>query len=898
MNRFQTYFYCIGLFFFSSCRSVFALDLSAITVFGCDEQGLVDIRYRFNTGPVDACWDIFVYEGEVCKKENQENIQWLNHPSDHTIDLSLTPGTHVFTIHFDYLAIEAKHVGINLTFNGRTRMPIITAMSKPSISRPLQEEFFPNAAPKTMGWPITDVPGSGVLSAMVPAAGIQDYIFDEHGAKVTLKRFWIAAPEVFGNLDYVGSGNPQSNQNPDWVGQLVLEVEEAVPQPSDFFLWLQTTAGMTLGGPDYTEAWKGQYDYRNTVPPFSFLYDQKSSHGLLPQWRQKVSTRKIDANRTAQTLTYTDPETALEVRWQGVEYRDYHTVEWTVYLANKGEKETPIIENLLALDTSFSRGWESEFQLHYNRGDFCVINSYEPLQKVLPPNENFRLAPAGGRPTNTEFPYFNINVGKEGLIAVIGWPGQWAATFSRDDQKTLTLRAGQELTHFKLLPGEEVRSPLVVLQFRDQGTWIDGQNQWRRWMKEYSMPKPGGQLPPPLLLASSSRAYIEMQGANTENQIMFIQRYLEEDMKLDYWWMDAGWYQCGDPPNWGVVGTWEVDKKRFPSGFKPISDFAHAHDMKILVWFEPERVHPGTWIAETHPEWVFGGTGGGLLKLNEPEVLDWLVNHMDKLITDNGMDLYREDFNIDPLGFWRGNDAPDRQGITENHFVTNFLAYWDELLRRHPDMFIDTCASGGRRLDLETLRRSAPLWRSDYAYEPIGHQGQTYGLSLWLPYHGTGTVAHVAAPYYGAGATPVQPYAFWSNSASSLVVTLDIRNRELDYDALRKLFQQWRLVSGYYYGDFYPLLPYSLDHTVWMAWQFDRPEIGEGMVQVFRRADSDYFGRTIKLLSLDPEARYECTNLDTPDKAALTGQELMQKGVKISMEEQPGVVTLMYRKIK
>ena len=90
-------------------------------------------------------------------------------------------------------------------------------------------------------------------------------------------------------------------------------------------------------------------------------------------------------------------------------------------------------------------------------------------------------------------------------------------------------------------------------------------------------------------------------------------------------------------------------------------------------------------------------------------------------------------------------------------------------------MLIDTCASGGRRNDLETLRRAVPLWRSDYAFEPIGHQCMTYGISLWMPYHGTGTVACVDAGYYGGGLTPVEPYAFWSNVAPSLGSGIDIR---------------------------------------------------------------------------------------------------------------------------
>ncbi|MBM4041336.1 MAG: alpha-galactosidase, partial [Planctomycetes bacterium] len=426
------------------------------------------------------------------------------------------------------------------------------------------------------------------------------------------------------------------------------------------------------------------------------------------------------------------------------------------------------------------------------------------------------------------------------------------------------------------------------------GDWIRAQNLWRRWMMAHSMPKPGGKLPPPQFVAASSRAYNEMIDANTENQIMFINRFLEEGLKLDYWWMDAGWYI--QQKGWPQVGTWEVDPKRFPKGFKPISDHAHAKGLGILVWFEPERVADGTWLAEKHPEWLLGKPGGNrLLNLGNDEARKWLTDHVDKLLTEQGIDLYRQDFNFDPLGYWRANDPPDRQGITEIKHVTGYLAYWDELRRRHPNMLIDSCASGGRRNDLETMRRAVPLWRSDYAFEATGHQGMTYGLSFWLPYHGTGTVACDNAPYYGGGKTPVQPYAFWSNAAPSLGCGIDLRVRDIDYEKLRKLVAQWRAISKHYYGDFYPLTSYTLDNGVWMAWQFDGPAAGEGVVQAFRRPDSPYLTAQFRLRGLDPAADYTVTNLDDGKPAKLPGRQLLDGGLLVTIPERPGVAILTYK---
>ena len=630
------------------------------------------------------------------------------------------------------------------------------------------------------------------------------------------------------------------------------------------------------------------------TPPFSFVYGGKPSADLLKSWKVERVERRLDDARTGHTITCTDPDTGLALRCEGIEYHDFPTVEWTLHFKNTGAADTPLLENIQALDLRLERGDTGEFVLHHNVGSPANGNDYGPLETKLEAKTTKRVGAAGGRPTNTDMSYFNIaSTVDDGLIAVVGWPGQWAADFARDGGKGLRVTAGQELTRFKLLPGEEVRSPLIVLQFW-KGGHARSQNVWRRWMMAHGMPKPGGRLPAPMVEGCSSRAYEEMIKADADKQIMFINRYLEEKIKIDYWWMDAGWYI--QEKGWPQVGTWEIDPKRFPDGFKPVSAHARANGVKILVWFEPERVAEGTWLAENRPEWILGGRKGGLLNLGDDAAREWLTEHVDRLITEQGIDLYRQDFNMDPLDFWRKNDAEDRQGITEIRHVTGYLAYWDELRRRHPDMLIDSCASGGRRNDLETMRRAVPLWRSDYAFEPVGHQCMTYGISQWIPFHGTGTVGCVDAGYYGGGLTPVQPYAFWSNAAPSINCGFDMRVREMDYDALRGLFGAWRGLSANYYGDFWPLTPYTMDKGAWIAWQFNRPGEGAGMVQAFRRAASIYTDARLPLKDLDPAAEYELTDVSTGASTTLTGAELMDAGLPARMTERPQALVVSYKK--
>lgn len=617
--------------------------------------------------------------------------------------------------------------------------------------------------------------------------------------------------------------------------------------------------------------------------PYSFRYDGQPIRELMKRWPVRREVRRLDEARNQYTLVHKDPKTGLEVRCVAVAYDDFPVVEWTVHFTNTGKVPTPILENIQALDAVLERNDEGEFVLHHSKGTPNSPTDYQPLETVLEEHTLKRVTAAGGRPTNSDLCYFNVEWPGEGVIIALGWPGQWAANFARGRGRDLRVVAGQETTHFKLLPGEEIRTPLVALLFWE-GDWIHGQNLWRRWMIAHNLPRPGGKLPPPQAAAGSFRQYNEMQEATEENQKMFFDRYLQERIQPDYWWMDAGWYPFKD--GWWNTGTWEPDPKRFPRGLRAVSDYVHSKGAKTLVWFEPERVYQGTWLFQNHPEWLLGPEEKQkLFDLGNPQALQWLSEHIDKLLQEQGIDLYRQDFNIDPLPYWRYNEAADRQGINENHYVVGYLAYWDELRRRHPDMLIDTCASGGRRNDLETLRRAVPLWRSDYAFNVSGMQQLTYGIALWIP-------------YFGTGVNTFDAYGFRSQMTPALNMAWDFRRENRDYETLRHLVAQWRQVAELYYGDYYPLSPYSASDKDWLAWQFNRPEQGDGMVQVFRRPESAYQSARFKLQGLEPAARYRITNFDVDGSTQMTGRELVERGLAVTFDRQPDSAIITYRRVK
>ena len=617
-------------------------------------------------------------------------------------------------------------------------------------------------------------------------------------------------------------------------------------------------------------------------PPFSFELDGKSSSTFLSSWQVEREQHRLDPQRTAYSFRYRDPSSSLEVRGQAVVYNDFPTAEWTLYFKNLSSSASGMLTNIRPIDTEFERGNEARVIVHHSKGSMAQATDFAPSADSLALGGAQHFASRGGRPSDGDMPYFNLAWLHRGIIAAVGWPGQWDLTVSREHPEGVRMAGGQSATHFRLNPGEEVRTPLIVVQFWS-GDWIAGQNVWRRWMMEHNLPRPAGQLPPPQIAAASAHFTVEMQEANEANQKKYLMEMLDRGVPIDHWWMDAGWYPY--QKNWSHVGTWEVDPTRFPHGLRPITDLGHEHGVKSILWFEPERVTAGSWLATHHPEWLIGPAGKDqLLFLGNKDAWNWLVNHISTIIKDQGIDVYRQDFNFEPLPRWQSNDKPDRQGISEIEHVEGYLAYFDELRRRFPNLMIDTCASGGRRLDLETLRRAVPLWRSDYPYGAVPMQMQTYGLTLWVP-------------YFGTSAGSLDPYTFRSEITPAIGVGPDPK---VEGDLLKlqlKLIAQWRQVSKFYFGDFFPLTEYGDDQTAWMAWQWGATDGKAGMVQAFRRESSPFTSATFRLRNLDASATYTVEDLDSDETVRISGRDLLEKGLPVTLSKTPAAALLRYEKV-
>ena len=651
------------------------------------------------------------------------------------------------------------------------------------------------------------------------------------------------------------------------------------------------------------EAWLDTNFSRNVLPPFSFVYNGRHSSEFLRDWKFTKEEIREDGTKKEFVFTYSSPEKGLVVRCEAVVFKDFPAIEWVLKFRNEGKTDTPIIENIKALDYLFKG--EGEFVLHRALGSNAQRDDFAPVEESLKQGNEIRIAPLGGRSSHTtSLPFLNLeDKGKGGVIISIGWSGQWLAEFEKKEEG-VQVAAGTELVHLKLHPGEEIRTPRISLLFWEGEDYLSSQNLFRKFLIAHHIPKIKGKPVTLPFSCSSSGPPDEANRASVENQIEFVKPFIE-NYGVEYLWIDAGWFVGGWPNG---VGNWFPRPDGFPKGFRPLVQEIKKMGMKgLILWFEPERVFQGTWIDKEHHDWVIWlpGNPNGLLNLGNKEALKWLTEHLSKMIEEEGISVYRQDFNMDPLPYWRSADPPDRQGITEIRHIEGLYKLWDELLRRHPGLIIDNCASGGRRIDLETISRSVMLWRTDYQYfEPNGQQCHTYGISFYLPTTATSCGypnAYLFRSVMGNGMgiwVPWNPNAPYEIYRQFLPPMVDWEPRKpFPMELAKGLVEEFKQAREFFYGDYYPLSPYSTSEDAWIAYQFHREDLRGGIALVFRRQNCPQKDFLINFKGLNPSRRYELIISDDKlekKRRVLSGKRLME-GIIVNIEQAPGSLLIFYK---
>jgi len=205
----------------------------------------------------------------------------------------------------------------------------------------------------------------------------------------------------------------------------------------------QTSLVLPKGKRD-VEQWVTRYFARQGQKPFSFTYDGQPSSAFLKTWGYKVQRKPMAVSGATNIIyTYTAPDGTLRVDCDVKIYRPQQAVMWTLRFTNTGREKSKTIANVRTTDLLLHNNVVAPFTLHYTRGSNAGPDDFAPYQRVLDGTDELVLRPEGGRSSQLNFPFFNIDTGSgHGMIAAIGWTGTWKANFKPEGEGRLQFATG------------------------------------------------------------------------------------------------------------------------------------------------------------------------------------------------------------------------------------------------------------------------------------------------------------------------------------------------------------------------------------------------------------------------------------------------------------------------
>ena len=651
--------------------------------------------------------------------------------------------------------------------------------------------------------------------------------------------------------------------------------------------------------------------------PFTFRYNDKKLCGFPAAEFQLLSKETTDNGEKIVSTVHFSYDDTLHVDLQYVFYPLHGASDWTVTFTNLGNENSGIISDaasILSFDGTYP-------MLKGILGDHD--NWYRPYAMDLSSNP-VHFESNSGRPTHKRFPYFNLEHGDGGTMLAIGWSGTWSADFRYDKKsgKTTYIAHSVNKLHTYLKPGESIRTALFVCAPYTVREENYATNYWRSWFIHSNLPradKSGNPIKPfSTSCLASDTGLPNTDGSISERYFTWrpsLEKMIEEDIKVDVRWMDAGWYVAPDgrspdgstlENDWHTtIGTWELDPVKWPgNSFRESTDFARENGMRTMMWFEPERVTDVASLEKNYgyrPEWAIHGY---INNIGDPSCLAWTLGRITKTLSENRVEIYREDNNCNPGEVWHYLDeleGADRVGFTEANVVNAHYRMWDAIIDCTTSYggcgYVDSCASGGGRNDLESLRRGIPFLRSDYDRTSTALRlSMTTAFNKWIPF--CGACSKEKGGQLDATGV-IDPYVW---RASYLpVMNIDsqyVQDPGQDFDVLRTGLKEWKRLKEYLLADFYV-------HTHWhteseksdfTAYSFFDEEKQAGILLAFRQEECKESVLSVTLPFVPENAVCVLTDEDTGDEIRVSGTEMAECGFTLSFDN-PRAARLLWIKV-
>jgi len=408
--------------------------------------------------------------------------------------------------------------------------------------------------------------------------------------------------------------------------------------------------------------------------------------------------------------------------------------KWAV-VTNTGKKDNIHIENLQSGNVVLPA---NQYILSHKGGEWG--HEFQPQQTLLTPgiktlkSDDF-LAYANPswymiQPEKT----FNQQDG-DTWYGCLAYSGNYRVDFNLPYSGNLQITTGINFwdSWWNLEPGKSLTTPKMVIGYTSKGAQTASQNL-HAYINKTVLPATHRNDMRPVLYNSW---YATEFNISEEQQIKIAE--IAKETGVELFVIDDGWFK-GRVDDKGGLGDWEADKNKFPAGLQPMIKKVNELGMKFGIWVEPEMVNPNSDLYRKHPDWVLYFPNRKqnkfrnqlMLNLAREDVYQYLLKSLDKLLSENNIDFIKWDRN-------RGLTEPGwpsaplgMQREVRLRFTDNLYRLIDELKKRHPKVWFESCSGGGGRPDLGILSRMDQVWTSDNT-DPIDRTMIQYSYLDLLP---------------------------------------------------------------------------------------------------------------------------------------------------------------------
>lgn len=514
-----------------------------------------------------------------------------------------------------------------------------------------------------------------------------------------------------------------------------------------------------------------------------------------------------------------------------------------------------------------------------------------------------------GRSSNFDLPIImvkaGIDTGSPGFFIGMEWSATWCMHVAVEpDGSCLELSGGIEIQDLTLDSGEAIDLPAVHIGFFENG-FEAGSNACRRYIHQRVIPyyQDG-----PMLPRVAYTIWPGIDAPYTDADVLpQIDRAAE--LGVETFIIDAAWY-LGDFPK--GVGNWEVDREKFPDGLEPISQHIRDKGMGFGLYFDPEYAVPGTLMAREHPEFFYYSpdvpqtpvTGGMnfvdmvagrtpvaryLYNFSMPAACDYLIEFLGGFIERYQLSYIRWDCNTRDI--WATNSGRvltwrlvDPTGKVQFTYLDGLYRVWETITSKYPNLILENCCGGGRRIDFGTLARTRACWCSDQMNDPHLYQMTQLGGNTFLPGNYLGSSI---GPIKGGGARGNLDAGFTDLSfISRLAGGLFFHGRLAEWppettERAKHWVTVYKNIRHLLVREYYRLLPQPQSVEDWDACQFcDGAECG--IVFVFRWA-GNRDRQTLPLRAIDAAATYLFANLSDGKETTVAGKQLVGNGFEVDL---------------